>query len=708
MTGWWRIGYGNPNGWPNTGTGWFTGDLSQVTVLPFALTAAQIQTLYMYHNGPGCYNPTLTASPPAAVSPGTTVTLSASSLCSPGETPEYAFYATPQGGTQTTLQAMSSSSTYNWNTSGIAAGTSYTISVQSQSSNSGTPQGSTSIPYAFTTSAAATYAQDVAIAGASAYWPLWETSGTTAQDLIGGNNGTLTSGVTPNATTAPDGSPAMNFNGTGGYISTSFAQPSATGYSIAAWFNSTSATTMQVIASARDGNNFNDSFAISLGGTYNAQTPGSLAFYLDGTSFVDGIQSTATSYDNGQWYFVVGTWSAASGTSFNPSQMTLYVDGAAVATTNLGGGGEFTSPVPGGGAMDLGSNGANWNYYNGDLAQVAIFPTALTAQKVSALYYDLQSQTITFTSSPPSNATVGGATYTPTAAASSGLAVTLSINPSSSSVCSISGGQVSFLAQGACAIDANQSGNTSYSAAPQVQQVVLVGANTFDHQLVALGPFAFWPLSDTGTTTALDFSGNANTGTLGTGVTEGVTPGIGSSPTTPAMSFNGNGPITTSNSLPSGVSNLTYAAWVNTNTTTGGGIISLMSPATGTPTNWDWQIYMDNAGQIVFGSWNNGSFPYVVSPDSYNNGAWHFVVGTYSSSTGFALYVDGAEVARSGAVSSSVGPEAGYYFRIGDAQYAGWPTTVTSQIFNGEIADVAVFTSTLSPSQVSTLYSEGN
>ena len=117
---------------------------------------------------------------------------------------------------------------------------------------------------------------------------------------------------------------------------------------------------------------------------------------------------------------------------------------------------------------------------------------------------------------------------------------------------------------------------------------------------------------------------------------------------------------------------------------------------------------MDNAGQIVFGSWNNGSFPYVVSPDSYNNGAWHFVVGTYSSSTGFALYVDGAEVARSGAVSSSVGPEAGYYFRIGDAQYAGWPTTVTSQIFNGEIADVAVFTSTLSPSQVSTLYSEGN
>ena len=388
MTGWWRIGYGNPNGWPNTGTGWFTGDLSQVAVLPVALTAAQIQTLYMYHNGPGCYNPTLTASPPAAASPGTTVTLSASSSCSPGETPEYAFYATPQGGSQTTLQAMSSSSTYNWNTSGMAVGTSYTISVQSQGSTTATPQGSTSIPYAFTSSAAAAYAQTAATDGASAYWPLWETSGTTAQELIANNNGVLSTGVTVNATTAPNGSPAMNFNGTGGYISTSFAQPSTTGYSIAAWFNSTSATTMQVIASARDGSNFNDSFAISLGGTYNAQTPGSLAFYLDGTSFVDGIQSTGTSYDNGQWYFVVGTWSAASGTSFNPSQMTLYVDGAVVTTTNLGSGGEFTSPVPGGGAMDLGSNGANWNYYNGDLAQVTIFPTALTPTQVNALYAD--------------------------------------------------------------------------------------------------------------------------------------------------------------------------------------------------------------------------------------------------------------------------------------------------------------------------------
>jgi len=84
-------------------------------------------------------------------------------------------------------------------------------------------------------------------------------------------------------------------------------------------------------------------------------------------------------------------------------------------------------------------------------------------------------QTITFTSTAPSNATVGGATYTPTATASSGLTpVTITIDASASSVCSISGGVVSFTAAGPCVIDANQAGNASYNAALQVQQSITV------------------------------------------------------------------------------------------------------------------------------------------------------------------------------------------------------------------------------------------
>ena len=79
-------------------------------------------------------------------------------------------------------------------------------------------------------------------------------------------------------------------------------------------------------------------------------------------------------------------------------------------------------------------------------------------------------QTINFTSPAPSNATVGGATYTPTATATSGLPVDFTIDATASSVCTMNAGEVSFIATGTCVINANQAGNENYQPAPQVQQ----------------------------------------------------------------------------------------------------------------------------------------------------------------------------------------------------------------------------------------------
>ena len=85
------------------------------------------------------------------------------------------------------------------------------------------------------------------------------------------------------------------------------------------------------------------------------------------------------------------------------------------------------------------------------------------------------SQTITFTSSAPSPAAVGGSPYHVTANASSGLAVSFAIAAGSAGVCSISGSTVSFIATGTCVVNADQAGNASYLAAPQVQQSFAVG-----------------------------------------------------------------------------------------------------------------------------------------------------------------------------------------------------------------------------------------
>ncbi len=89
---------------------------------------------------------------------------------------------------------------------------------------------------------------------------------------------------------------------------------------------------------------------------------------------------------------------------------------------------------------------------------------------------ELATQAISFSSTTPNTAAVGGA-YTPAASASSGLPVTYSVDSSSTNgACTITSGQVSFTGPGACVIDANQAGDYGYDAAPQAQQSFSIAA----------------------------------------------------------------------------------------------------------------------------------------------------------------------------------------------------------------------------------------
>jgi ribosomal protein S11 len=84
-----------------------------------------------------------------------------------------------------------------------------------------------------------------------------------------------------------------------------------------------------------------------------------------------------------------------------------------------------------------------------------------------------QAQTITFNSIPSQ---VVGGTLTVNATASSGLPVSFSIVQNGN--CSISGNVVTFLNAGNCGVIANQGGNSAYSAAPAVGQIVVVNNPT--------------------------------------------------------------------------------------------------------------------------------------------------------------------------------------------------------------------------------------
>jgi uncharacterized repeat protein (TIGR02543 family) len=128
---------------------------------------------------------------------------------------------------------------------------------------------------------------------------------------------------------------------------------------------------------------------------------------------------------------------------------------------------------------------------NGDIATVSGMGTSvITANftptdtnnygvttKTMTVTVNAIAQTITQTSVSPTSP-VKSETYTPMATASSSLTVAISISSGSSSVCSISTGVVSFNAVGNCVIQYNQSGDASYSAAPQVTETLTIGKAT--------------------------------------------------------------------------------------------------------------------------------------------------------------------------------------------------------------------------------------
>jgi hypothetical protein len=145
---------------------------------------------------------------------------------------------------------------------------------------------------------------------------------------------------------------------------------------------------------------------------------------------------------------------AISKTGALPSGVTFVDEGAGIATLS--------------GTPAAGTNGS---YPLTITASNGVSPDAtqsftLTVNKVA--------QTITVTSTPPTQGVVGG-TYPLTATSDSGLTVQFSIDPSTTnSACSLSGSTVSFDHAGSCVVDVDQPGDGTYAAAPRVQQTISV------------------------------------------------------------------------------------------------------------------------------------------------------------------------------------------------------------------------------------------
>jgi len=210
------------------------------------------------------------------------------------------------------------------------------------------------------------------------------------------------------------------------------------------------------------------------------------------------------------------------------------------------------------------------------------------------------------------------------------------------------------------------------------------------------GPAHYWRFNEpSGTSTGVDWGGYSNL-TEQSGVTNGAAGALLNDSDT-AASFSGTSTgSAVSSTLETATNVFSAEAWFKTTSTTGGKLVGFGSSLTGSSSNYDRHIYLDNSGHLIFGVYNNTTYT-ITSSGKYNDGAWHQVVGTLSAN-GMALFVDGKKIGING--GTTVGQPYSGYWRIGGDNLSGWPAAPTSKYLSGTIDDVAIYPAALTLSQV--------
>ena len=216
--------------------------------------------------------------------------------------------------------------------------------------------------------ATTTYASVVQGDSPQFYWRLGESSGSTAADAVGSRTGQLNGSWTwgqPSALRSQTSNTSLHVDG--GYVDQSASLSSGTAYSLETWFR-TSRTSGGALLSLITSSGVDRSLYLG--------SDGKVRFGVGGSALV----VSPTALNDGQWHHVVYT-NASTGSS----KAKLYVDGALVASANSGNNGTATGTWRAGQA----TWGSTWpgspdQFFRGDLDEIAVYTSTLTAAQVAA------------------------------------------------------------------------------------------------------------------------------------------------------------------------------------------------------------------------------------------------------------------------------------------------------------------------------------
>ncbi|MBO0879067.1 MAG: PKD domain-containing protein [Mycobacterium sp.] len=219
------------------------------------------------------------------------------------------------------------------------------------------------------------YDQSVIGDGATAFWPLNEASGAVAFDNANGNDADVT-GVTRGTGGPVSPDTGTTFAGSSSsYMSTRTPMTSPNTFTISAWVKTTTTRGGKIIGfgSWQTGSSQNYDRQLYLNNS-------GLPYFGVKTSSGNVTINGATAINDGQWHNVVGQLGSAG--------MTLYVDGLRIARrTDVTAGQAYVGWWRiGGDALSGWSGAPSSGYLSGSIADVAIFPTALSDDKIQSEY----------------------------------------------------------------------------------------------------------------------------------------------------------------------------------------------------------------------------------------------------------------------------------------------------------------------------------
>jgi len=566
---------------------------------------------------------------------------------------------------------------------GLAGGAAATFSVVAESHCGHGPAGTS--PAARPAGPASTYLGSVLASKPSALYRLDEPSGTVMADSSGHQaDGAYSGQETLGAGAALASDPAASTGYTTCCDGISSASPvlplGNAARTVEAWISTTSPTAGQAIAGYGQFST-DQAFIVSV----SAQAIG-----VDG--YDDDLEfPTPRALDDGDWHLLTVTYTGTT--------VTAYLDGQPVGSAAFSGTLDTLNPA----GLSLADFEGD-NAFDGDLADVAVYPAALTkatvaahfaaagysrptaARDVSAFYGGPNAADVTWGHATASGVPVTGYVVSALGAARGTPSVAVSGDATAARLTGLPAGPYTFQV---VATDPAGSGPAVTTKA----FTVTGSASTYAATVLAAGPAAFYRLADFPGGGMADSSGHGAAGVYDApDVTLGQPGPLASDPAS-AAADNDAGPAASGNpSLPLAAQPRTVEGWV---ATTDAQVGWLAGYGQNSVDGAGFAVGVQAGGVVVSATGDDLTFTTAAALD---NGDWHFIAVT-TNGTSATVYVDGVSLGTQAfpIPLDTVPAQPGFYVGGGIENCCGG--------FDGDLADVAVFPAALTATQVSAQYS---